>query len=297
MLQATSLQRQGNRISTIKHKVVKLVRRFRAMPARAGNLPVSWHIGRPNFGDDLNPLFWSTLTERPVRLATRRSKRTRPHALGIGSILETATEHSIVFGSGFLCADSGESVCAGRVLAIRGQLTADRLTMAPEYLGDPAVVVDLVFPQQRQVEHQVEHQVGLIPHFSQKEKFQDLATSGAYLIDPAWPPSRVLEAICRCERVFSQSLHGLIIADAFGVPNGWVAPSDSMKGGDFKFRDYYTTTDRGKIAIPLARLSDAITAKSVDVFVSRYRFEKQSYMAAIRKAAADHFPKNCDALT
>jgi hypothetical protein len=165
--------------------------------------------------------------------------------------------------------------------------------MDPEYLGDPAVLVDLVFPQQRQVEHQV----GLIPHFSQKDKFQNLATSGAYLIDPAWPPLRVLEAICRCERVFSQSLHGLIIADAFGVPNGWVAPSDSMKGGDFKFRDYYTTTDRRKIAIPLARLSDAITAKSADVFVSRYRFEKQSYMAAIRKAAADHFPKNCDAST
>jgi hypothetical protein len=39
--------------------------------------------------------------------------------------------------------------------------------------------------------------------------------------------------------VLSSSLHGLIAADALGVPNAWIGLSDALRGGDFKFRDYY----------------------------------------------------------
>ncbi len=265
------------------HKFVKLSRRLRALPTRPGSLPVGWHVGRPNFGDDLNPALWSVLLNRPVRLATRRFKGGQPHLLGIGSILETATEHSIVCGSGFLCPDPPRSIRPSRLIAVRGQLTADRLATAPECLGDPAVLVDRVFPQSRQVGHEV----GLIPHFSQINHFRRFSDTGAFLIDPAWSPSRVLAAICSCERIISQSLHGLIIADAYGIPNAWVAPSDSMKGGDFKFRDYYSTTDASKSPLPIRRLGDAITTRSVDMFVSRFRFDKSAYMAAIREVACD----------
>jgi pyruvyltransferase len=270
----------------MRHKLVKLIRRLRALPFQPGNLPVAWHIGSPNFGDDINPILWATVTNRPVRLVTRRFKAERLHALGIGSILDTATEHSVVFGSGLLCPEKGESIRPHRVLAVRGQLTADRLPVAAERLGDPAVLVDLLFPQPRKVKHAV----GVIPHFTHVKQFQSLVNSGAYVIDPAWPPSAVLAAICRCERIFSQSLHGLIIADAFGVPNAWIDTIEPLKGGDFKFRDYYSTTDVAKVAIPFSRLRDAIAARSVDTFVSRFRFDKMSYLSAIRSAADDHFP-------
>jgi pyruvyltransferase len=38
-------------------------------------------------------------------------------------------------------------------------------------------------------------------------------------------------------------LHGLILADAYGVPNVWAKFSDRLVGGDWKFRDYYSVTD------------------------------------------------------
>jgi pyruvyltransferase len=38
-------------------------------------------------------------------------------------------------------------------------------------------------------------------------------------------------------------LHGLIIADAYGIPNAWLS-SDTPKGGEFKFFDYFLSVDK-----------------------------------------------------
>ena len=48
----------------------------------------------------------------------------------------------------------------------------------------------------------------------------------------------VLEVLA-CERVLSSSLHGLICADAYGIPNRRMVLRDELIGGDFKFLDYY----------------------------------------------------------
>ena len=62
------------------------------------------------------------------------------------------------------------------------------------------------------------------------------------LIDPTGDPLNVLRLIGSCTKVISSSLHGLIVADAFGIPRraerfaGMEA--NRHEGGDFKFRDY-----------------------------------------------------------
>jgi pyruvyltransferase len=48
-----------------------------------------------------------------------------------------------------------------------------------------------------------------------------------------------------CEKIISSSLHGLIISDAYGIPNARVNVSNKLFGGDFKFIDYYKSVDRG----------------------------------------------------
>jgi hypothetical protein len=41
--------------------------------------------------------------------------------------------------------------------------------------------------------------------------------------------------------ILSSSLHGLIIANAFGRPAGWVRLSEALFGDDVKFQDYYAS--------------------------------------------------------
>ena len=56
----------------------------------------------------------------------------------------------------------------------------------------------------------------------------------------------VIEDICCCEAIVSSSLHGLIIADTYGIPNARVKFSDNVTGGDFKYDDYFESVSRAK---------------------------------------------------
>src|SRR5699024_8231752 len=47
-----------------------------------------------------------------------------------------------------------------------------------------------------------------------------------------------------CDVVISQSLHGLIFADAMNIPNVWMELGPIHSGGAFKFYDYFSTVGR-----------------------------------------------------
>ena len=44
-----------------------------------------------------------------------------------------------------------------------------------------------------------------------------------------------------CETIASSSLHGLIAADSFHIPNLWIKLSNRIIGNDFKYHDYYSS--------------------------------------------------------
>ena len=60
-------------------RIEKLVRVTRWWLAPHHCLPLWWHVGRPNFGDDINPTFFGAVSGRCTRFA---SDRRLPHVLG-----------------------------------------------------------------------------------------------------------------------------------------------------------------------------------------------------------------------
>ncbi len=77
-------------------------------------------------------------------------------------------------------------------------------------------------------------------------------------INPRHPPLEVVAEIGACKRIVTSSLHGMITADAFGIPRRVeISPAllNETEGGDFKFRDYSasisTRFEPGKMTEPV----------------------------------------------
>jgi pyruvyltransferase len=100
-------------------------------------------------------------------------------------------------------------------------------------LGDPALLAnELVQVEKR-------YNLGLVPHWSDRELETRFSEYNPRIIrvtdDPLW----VLKEIGQCRKIVSSSLHGIIVADAFGIPRRIeTCPTVLREGGDFKFRDH-----------------------------------------------------------
>ena len=229
-------------LTKIRKKVIKLNNAY-CYRKKAGALPCFWHLGSPNFGDDLNPELFTHFLGRPVY---RHKKQDSPHLLGIGSILERANPHSIVMGSGFVRSDSILTEAPLAVFAVRGELTKKKLGVEKDILlGDPGMLM----PSLLNISHAPVCDLAIVPHVDSYQFFLKQYGRSYKIIDPSRPVRQVLEDIASAEVILSQSLHGLVMADAMNIPNLWLAPHTKMLGGEFKFHDYYSTCRHKKSPI------------------------------------------------
>ena len=91
------------------------------------------------------------------------------------------------------------------------------------------------------------YDVGIVPHVCD---LNDPAAAelvrrydNAKLINVKDDPITVLTQIAQCRCVLSSSLHGLIAADSFHIPNLHIVFSDRPLGDGYKFDDYYSAYD------------------------------------------------------
>lgn len=199
--------------------------------------------GRKNFGDWLSPVLCEALSG--MRVVHARPNKC--DLMALGSILGKARNHFWnrridIWGSG-LIEDSGPFKSPHRIHAVRGWRTA-RLVVnqAIGVVGDPGLLCPILVPDN--VAARKDFSVGFIPHYVDQNN--PLVKSAVERI----PRARFLDIfsdtfdfirqVASCECVLSSSMHGLITADALGVPNAWLRLSDKVWGRDFKFYDYYS---------------------------------------------------------
>ena len=194
-----------------------------------------WWVGHANFGDDLTPWLLPRYGVVPVH---RRPAEAR--LAGVGSILGTLPPHfdGAIWGSGHIY-DRAYPLPKAKVLAVRGQLTRERIGAHEGVaLGDPGLLV-----ARRVRRPAVRWDVGLIPHADHRSHAALLSlaeTPGlrVRVIDVHRTASRTVREIGACAAVVTTSLHGLVTADAFGIPAVWTSLEPALSGGAFKFLDY-----------------------------------------------------------
>jgi pyruvyltransferase len=182
-----------------------------------------WQGGR-NFGDALTAaLFW--------RLAGIRLVWSEPEEaelFGVGSLAEAipAGFAGVVFGTGKMFGSSQLDLRNAQALALRGALTAEGSRATCDLLADPGLLAADLAPA---VERDIE--VGVIAHYIDRRRYD------GHAIDVMGGVEHVIAEAARCRAIVSSSLHGLVLADALGVPSRWVH-HQRVAGEGFKFRDY-----------------------------------------------------------
>ena len=230
---------------TFKGTLADPLRRGASRLRNGGRVPLAYSEIR-NWGDALNPVLVELLSGRKVQ---RLQALFYDRFMVIGSILESATSRAEVWGSGFMH-ENGRVIETPRAIhAVRGPLTRAALLKAgidcPEVHGDPALLLPRFFSPD--VPKQFD--VGIIPHVVDKgnawvQRHQD--ASGVVIVDVESDIWEFVRTVKSCRAVLSSSLHGLICADAYGIPNAWLKLSDRVMGSDFKFRDYRLSIGAGE---------------------------------------------------
>jgi hypothetical protein len=168
--------------------------------------------------------------------------------LTLGSILDLvpAGWNGVVLGSGMLAPGVNTNFSNATILSVRGPLTHEYLVTHPQSLsyGDPGLLANElpgVVPYTRDID------LGILPHWSDRELDQRREWYGPWntvRINPReTDPRQVVAQIGRCKKLVTSSLHGLIVADAFGIPRRLEMSKFVLmrpkEGGEFKFRDYH----------------------------------------------------------
>ena len=214
-----------------------------------------------NYGDALSPLIVSRVTGREVAYA----HPLYADMLGIGSILEHAVRlwvrpligritPLLVWGTGTL---TPARVHSGfmNFLAVRGPQTRDLLALDKNIaLGDPG----LLAPMLLETEPCPRFSLGIIPHWKERncEELHELASRLPHcrIIDPTNPDVlSTTKLIASCETILSSSLHGLIVADSFGIPNARFRCLKVRDTNNWKYLDYFASV--GRRASPVIDLS------------------------------------------
>lgn len=161
----------------------------------------------------------------------------------VGSLLHQLPKDykGIIAGCGSLYAGREYSFPEAKILAVRGWLTLSQLKSKKGFvaLGDPGLLADELVPPEDRV-----YELGVVPHWSDTQLAKDerFIKYNPFIIDVSQPPLKVISEIARCKKIVSSSLHGIILADAFGIPRRVeLAPhmiSNPYEGGTFKWEDY-----------------------------------------------------------
>lgn len=215
-----------------------------------------WWDSRANFGDAAGPWLLRQMAGREV-INARRSQSEGRAVASIGSLCQMLERHNVdIWGSGLLYEPDAKQLKrlsrlqGVMVHAVRGPLTRGVLRQTldwdvPEVYGDPALLFPRYFTPHKKSQ---DGALAVLPHRQHRGLVEEAWGDRVSVLNVADDVRNVVTQIASSEVCISTSLHGLIFAQAYGVPWLWLNVHDQqLKGGDFKFDDFFSTLE-GDIA-------------------------------------------------
>lgn len=131
------------------------------------------------------------------------------------------------------------------IRAVRGPLSKYNFDIlginCPEIYGDPALLLPLFYTPAQSYKCKP---FIIVPHYNDYNKYDDYDNVLNTFTDD-W--KRFVDELCSADLIISSSLHGIILAEAYGIPA--IMIKNSTTENIFKYQDYYHSTGRTEFPI------------------------------------------------
>ena len=194
-----------------------------------------------NFGDIITPYFLKKYCKNYYYNSVDKNHK----IISCGSVMRWCGDKTIVYGSGIM--HSKQNPNHGIFKIVRGPLTRKRLIelgyYCPPVYGDPGLLLPLYYMPKIDKKYKL----GIIPHHVHYNKvkiqYENETNVNIIKLDND-NVEKTIDQILMCEKIISSSLHGLIVSDAYDIPNKWIMFNDDLAGDNTKFYDYFESVHR-----------------------------------------------------
>ena len=222
--------------------------------------------GTENLGDYLSEVIVMYMLNKS-KIDINIPVATTKHLYAVGSIISFGFQNATVWGSG-LKKDVKKTPINNvydkvnyrlsklrnlDIRCVRGPETRRVLKKlgfkCPEVYGDPAVLMPILYRPELAVKTR---EYSVVRHWS------DNSLADNIIPIRTTDYKGFIDAVVSSEKIVSSSLHGIILAEAYGVPAVlYIPPECKNELDEFKYRDYYYSTGRYKFPIA-SSVSDAL---------------------------------------
>lgn len=262
-----------------------------------------------NMGDQLNKLIVEEIFDCKVKRHTYLTATVSgigsglgqfiPHGNVVMQFIERVTgllfPDVTIWGSGFYNYSKQDKSFYRKNIkfaAVRGELSKQRVekilghkTNIPT--GDAGILAPCLIHQ----EEEKKYEVGIIAHMNELVNDMDTINRiaanyhNSKVIKVTDDPLTVVREIAQCKVIISSSLHGLIVADGFGIPNAHIVITEKLGGDGFKFDDYYSGYHVEHTFIDIRKE----TLPSIEEVIAHYKIPRSEVLKK-QKMLIDVFP-------
>ena len=209
---------------------------------------LDYWCGELNIGDQLAPVIFQYVTEKKGINSNIRTKEIK-HLLTIGSLLDGNHADAVVWGSGVLGIEGLRRLAERKgymkydIRAVRGPISKEIMESmgytCPAVYGDPGVLMALIYKPVIMKNKKYKISVIYSHNTPEKEKKE-----GYHIIDIRTTDyKQVIDEITASERIISEALHGMILAETYGTPAVFLRRRGAP-GFPLKYYDWYYSTER-----------------------------------------------------
>lgn len=212
-------------------------------------------VDNGNLGDSLGVLINDWMLEKK-NLGDESPDKKAHHLITCGSLVGVGFFDAVVWGSGIHTIHSIENLISMKgireydVRAVRGPITRQLLIecgyKCPEVYGDPAIIMPLIYNNPNLGK---EYDTSIILHYKALDKDKYLLNNCHHIDIQTNDYKEFINQILSSKKIISSSLHGIILAETYGVPAVFLNTGDYVENAIIKYYDWYYSTNRRSVMI------------------------------------------------